>query len=234
MYLLIRSTKLAVLAIIAMVMVSGSSKLLAQCSPSYMYGAMGITNFTLKEGSNTIIYRDSWCDISTTAWTAVANGAFNTGVNGNVNLGKTYSYSISGLNYPGYNGTAYSFVYAIWVDLNNDGNFQATERVAVNSSGATAYPTATGTFTLPCTAASGTLKMRVMGNYYYNYNTGQTGWQPDDPCGNYWYGECEDYTLTVQGDMGATFPNSTSPTNILAPGSALTPNKLDRYSISCC
>ncbi len=191
----------------------------AQCSPSYQYGAMGITNFTMTSGSTTVINRTSVCDITTQAWTAVANGAFNTGVNGSVQLGKTYNFSISGLNYPGYDPTAYSFVYAIWIDLNGDGNFQASERVAVNGNGSYFYPTATGSFTIPCTASSGTMKMRVMGNYYYSYATGQTGWQPDDACGAYWYGEAEDYTLTVQGDMGATFPNSTSPTNILAPGS---------------
>ncbi|MBL8000096.1 MAG: hypothetical protein JNL32_15855, partial [Candidatus Kapabacteria bacterium] len=103
--------------------------------------------------------------------------------------------------------------------LNGDNNFDnATERVAVNPN-TSAYPQASGTFTLPCTAANGSLRMRVMGAYFYNYNTGSTTWQPDNACGNYWYGEAEDYTLNVVGDLTGTFPDNVAPNNVLAPGS---------------
>ncbi len=186
----------------------------AQCAPSYQYGIMGIIRFTLTQGSTTVIDRSSCIDV-----TNMANGAFATGVSGTVSLGKTYNFNIQGMAYgTGSCSANYPLVYGIWIDLNGDGNFQSSERVAVNNNGSYDY-SSTGSFTLPCTASSGTMRMRVLGNYYYNYNTGATGYQPDDPCGAYWYGEAEDYTLNVAGDMGAAFPNSSSPTNILAPGS---------------
>ncbi|MBX7155228.1 MAG: hypothetical protein K1X91_09700, partial [Bacteriodetes bacterium] len=222
--------KLRLFVMLVIIAVSGivsTGKLHAQCQPVWQYGVMAITNFSLSDGSTTIISRASQTDIAPTCstfTTPITNGAFATGVSGNVSLGKTYTYSILGGNY--YCGSLYPFGWAIWIDLNGDGNFAGTaERVAVNScnSYSNGGTPATGTFTLPCSANSGTLKMRVMACYNYNYNTAlycsaQYGFQPDDACGAYWYGEAEDYTLNVLGDMGPTFPSNTAPNNLLSIG----------------
>lgn len=212
--------RLGIYVAIVLAFVTGQD-LYSQCQCGWQYGAMGITNFTLTQAGAPVISRSSGCDINTAGGVATPNGVWQTGVTGNVQLGKVYNFSISGLSWPTSGTTnSYSFCYAIWIDLNGNGNFEtnAGERVAVNGAGQYFYPTATGSFTLPCSAASGQLKMRVMGLYYYDYNTGALGFQANDPCGNYFYGEAEDYTLNVLGDMGVTFPNQTSPNNILAPG----------------
>jgi hypothetical protein len=217
-----RRLSLVVAAVLLAFAAQSGQSLYAQCQCAWQYGAMGITNFTLTQAGSPVINRSSGCDINTAGGVATPNGVWQTGVTGNVQLGKVYNFSISGLSWPTSGTTnSYSFCYAIWIDLNGNGNFEtnAGERVAVNSAGQYFYPTATGSFTLPCSAASGQLKMRVMGLYYYDYNTGALGFQANDPCGNYFYGEAEDYTLNVLGDMGVTFPNQTSPNNILVPGS---------------
>ncbi len=205
------------------VMVLGYSSAWSQCQPVWNYGPMAITNVTVTQGTTTVFSRTSDHDCVTcpTFTTPITNGAFATGVSGSVQLGKTYNYSLMGcIRYYCQDNNNYPYVYAIWIDLNGDGQFQnASERVASsNGTYINAATAATGTFTIPCTVSAASMKMRVMCCYYYNYNTGATNWIPDDPCGGYWYGEAEDYTLNVAGDMGATFPNATSPTNILAPG----------------
>jgi len=80
--------------------------------------------------------------------------------------------------------------FAIWIDYNNDNDFlDAGEQVAY-------VIVATGwsnvfNFTVPTTATTGSVKMRVRSSY-----------QPDDgtiaPCGVSTYGEVEDYSVVIQ------------------------------------
>ena len=89
--------------------------------------------------------------------------------------------------YAGNDGS--DFGWAVWVDWNNDGTFDATERMY----NTTAY-VGSGTATIPVTAgrAIGTYTMRIMANYYSQ--------NPTNPCvlaGSYKYGEVEDYKLSV-------------------------------------
>ncbi|RYE17509.1 MAG: hypothetical protein EOP51_23765, partial [Sphingobacteriales bacterium] len=77
---------------------------------------------------------------------------------------------------------------AAWIDYNQNGTFEATEKlgeVLINA----AYP-ATGTigFSVPVTALAGTTRMRVREAYF---TTGV------DPCANYSYGEAEDYNVNI-------------------------------------
>jgi len=77
----------------------------------------------------------------------------------------------------------------IWIDLNNDGTFDASERVFESTGGAN--PTS-GTITIPATANIGTTRLRAI-----------TRWNslPLDPCtpfpaGSAW-GESHDYTVNI-------------------------------------
>ncbi len=82
--------------------------------------------------------------------------------------------------------------YAIWVDWNQDGVFQSTERVA-NTTGWTA--TFTGSFVVPATALNGTTRMRVLSHY--------SSTNPADPCVNSTSVEIEDYAFVVSGGVAA-------------------------------
>lgn len=77
---------------------------------------------------------------------------------------------------------------AIWVDWNENGTFEATEQVY---NAGTYLTSATGTITVPATAAPGPHRMRVVSNYLTTSPTAC------DDLGYQSYGEAEDYTFEV-------------------------------------
>lgn len=97
-----------------------------------------------------------------------------------VTAGQPYSFS----------GTLLSNVYnegvGIWLDLNRNGVFEASERLFFTPNTLTA--SFSGSLTIPATMTPGPLAMRVI----VAYST-----VPTDACGNYQYSETEDYGLTV-------------------------------------
>ena len=120
--------------------------------------------------------------------------SLNTGCNGNANnyiyystqtltaiVGNPVSFSLS----VGFNQE----LAMIWIDYDHDGTFAATE--LVYGTGSTAIPansTATGSFTIPATATTGTTRMRVRCSAYF---------YPFTPCGSTLYGETEDYNVIL-------------------------------------
>lgn len=79
-----------------------------------------------------------------------------------------------------------TFGFNIWVDWNDDMDFNDIGELVYASNGWVA--TATGSFTIPGTTATGNHRMRIRADYL---NTDPTA------CGTITYGETEDYTLTV-------------------------------------
>jgi hypothetical protein len=96
----------------------------------------------------------------------------------------------------------YAQGFRIWVDWNNDGDFDDPGEDVWNSVTAAITPF-TGTITVPVTALPGSKRMRVRCNY---------NGVPTDPCLLQSYGEAEDYTLVVTG----TTPTCLPPTAIVA------------------
>jgi len=88
-------------------------------------------------------------------------------------------------NYGGGNNT---FGTKIWVDWNQDGDFDDLDETVFTSTGY--LSTQTGSFTVPATATIGATRMRIGISY-----TPQSG--PADPCSTSNNGEYEDYTFTV-------------------------------------
>ncbi|NDC41425.1 MAG: hypothetical protein EBZ77_07745, partial [Chitinophagia bacterium] len=73
--------------------------------------------------------------------------------------GSTYSASVSQY-YSGYNTYA-----AMWIDYNGNGTFESTEQVV----SPTSYSTSTTlSLSIPSSAPTGTYRMRIVTNYYYN------------------------------------------------------------------
>jgi hypothetical protein len=94
--------------------------------------------------------------------------------------GRTYAFSGSLLSSTWQEGIA------IWLDMNRNNIFEATERVY--NSGYTVTTAYGGNLTIPATVTPGPLRMRLVAAY---------STIPTDPCGNYNYGEVEEYTLMV-------------------------------------
>lgn len=96
--------------------------------------------------------------------------------------GTTFSYSITR-----------SSVYAtigVWVDWNNDLDFDDEgEEIIISEGGWTAPTTLTGEITIPVDAELGNYRLRVRSTYYWNITI--------VPCEPLAYGEGEDYTIAV-------------------------------------
>src|SRR5690606_27727696 len=101
-----------------------------------------------------------------------------------VQIGNSYTLTVT----QGYNAEN----TAVWIDWNNDGIFQSSERV-LNTTGTagTQYGTASTSVTIPADAAICTpLRMRVFSDFY--------GSPPLAACNNPLYGQVEDFTVIVQ------------------------------------
>ena len=79
---------------------------------------------------------------------------------------------------------------AIFIDLNQDGAFAATERVYVSAGASTGPHFETGVLVIPTSAVLGNTRMRVV-----NVETGTPG--SITACGGYTWGETEDYTINL-------------------------------------
>jgi len=115
---------------------------------------------------------------------------------------------------PTWTATVYAEGYAVWIDLNNDKDFADAGELVWSKAAATATP-ATGSFTVPTTAITGTTRMRVS----MKYNGIPTA------CEAISYGEVEDYTVNLTaGSADTSAP--TAPTTLAASGTTATSTNL--------
>ncbi|MFP4555504.1 MAG: GEVED domain-containing protein [Bacteroidales bacterium] len=85
----------------------------------------------------------------------------------------------------GFSGSSYTEYWAVWIDFNQNGEFETSERVAFGSSSSDNL--LSEDVSIPADANLGTTRMRVS----MKYNAEQT------PCETFTYGEVEDYTINV-------------------------------------
>ena len=85
----------------------------------------------------------------------------------------------------GFSGNSYIEYFSVWIDYNQNGNFEDNERV-VNESVANADNN-THAITIPNNALLGSTRMRVSMKYE----------QTQTPCESFNYGEVEDYTVNI-------------------------------------
>jgi len=94
-------------------------------------------------------------------------------------------------------GGPYNEAYAVWIDLNNDGDFDDTGELVWSASPTGTSPIS-GSFTIPNTASELKTRMRV-----------SMKWNDiPDPCETFQYGEVEDYTVTLVGAGDLIYSNS--------------------------
>jgi len=100
---------------------------------------------------------------------------------------------------PRWTGRTYSEAYRVWIDYNQDGDFNDSGEQVYSRSRTTASPIS-GTFTVPTSALSGATRMRVS----MKYNANPTS------CETFSYGEVEDYTVIISNSVNQGITGDTS------------------------
>ncbi|KXO00534.1 hypothetical protein LS48_03780 [Aequorivita aquimaris] len=91
---------------------------------------------------------------------------------------------------PRWTGTVYREAYRVWIDYNQDGDFNDSGEQVYSRSRTTAS-SVSGSFTVPTSALSGATRMRVS----MKYNANPTS------CETFTYGEVEDYTVIISNSV---------------------------------
>lgn len=91
---------------------------------------------------------------------------------------------------PRWTGRTYSEAYRVWIDYNQDGDFNDAGEQVYSRSRTTAS-SISGSFTVPASALSGATRMRVS----MKYNANPTS------CETFTYGEVEDYTVIISNSV---------------------------------
>ncbi|WP_299159801.1 reprolysin-like metallopeptidase [uncultured Tenacibaculum sp.] len=89
---------------------------------------------------------------------------------------------------PTWTGTTYNEGYGVWIDYNKNGVFTDAGELIWSKAASKDTPVS-GSFTVPASAVTGDTRMRVI----LQYNA------IPSPCGEFTYGEVEDYTVTIAG-----------------------------------
>ncbi|PIF46889.1 putative secreted protein (Por secretion system target) [Chryseobacterium sp. 52] len=165
--------------------------------------ASNTVNVTTQSGGTTVTYCSSSANSTSDerisnvkfaninqASTGTAGYENFTSVVGNVVKGNTYAVTVT----PFWTSTKYSEAYAVYIDYNGDGDFTDAGELAWSKAASTASPV-TGDITIPATALTGDVRMRVI----MRYNA-----LPTSSCGTFNYGQVEDYTLKVASSVAVT------------------------------
>ncbi|GAA4275512.1 M43 family zinc metalloprotease [Aquimarina mytili] len=94
---------------------------------------------------------------------------------------------------PTWTGRVYNEAYSVWIDYNQDGDFEDSEEQVWSKAASNESPVR-GDFTIPSNAKNGSTRMRVS----MKYNGIPSS------CESFSYGEVEDYTIDITGDSGST------------------------------
>jgi PKD repeat protein len=130
--------------------------------------------------------------------TACTTGGYVSYMSTSTSLTKGTQYTMTVTPAIGANAGAYTGdEIAIWIDYNNDFTFASTERVGyvlVGTGWSNQF-----TFTVPTTAITGAVRMRVR----ISYSVVAEGGAPIDPCAVASFGETEDYTINILAGGGS-------------------------------
>ncbi|OFX28312.1 MAG: hypothetical protein A2033_18900, partial [Bacteroidetes bacterium GWA2_31_9] len=107
-------------------------------------------------------------------------------------------------------GVQYNEHVLAWIDYNNNGTFETSEKVLESIS---QFINHSANVTIPTNAVENTpLRMRIISDYYWNATP--------QPCNNVQYGQCEDYTvmignrITLSNNLDTVAQNDSSIVNI--------------------
>jgi hypothetical protein len=103
-----------------------------------------------------------------------------------LDLGESYSFNLI----PGFGAQTLPEYTRIWLDANQNGTFETSELIF--NQGGTSFGATAGNIIIPATAELGSTRLRVQMAYQ---GTGQT--TLPTVCGNFTWGEVEDYCVTI-------------------------------------
>lgn len=147
-----------------------------------------ISNVTLSTASNITVMTN------TTGASNYSNFTTNTALQSSLVPGGTYGLSVNIVT-PDYDAVV------AYIDFNNNGVFESTEKVLNYPVGIPSAPI-TGSFTIPATAVlNQPLRMRVL-LFYAGTNNQGVSLPLSYICGTYTYGETEDYNVVVVNSLG--------------------------------
>lgn len=157
-----------------------------------------VTCYCIPTGTNSNYYINNFSTSGAIQNISNLGSGFSTGGYGDFTFTDTVAQIPSGSVQFSGNYTGSTFGTKIWVDWNQNGNFDDPGEVVYQSSSYTSN--ASGSFIVPATATTGYTRMRVGISY-----TPATG--PASPCGSGSF-EFEDYTFYVQAPTGCLLPTN--------------------------
>ncbi len=119
-----------------------------------------------------------------------------TGTSTDLEIGETYPITLE----PGFSGQPFYEHWKIWIDYNQDGDFEDADELAFDV-GTSSLETVTGEITIPAAALEGLTRMRVTMKW-----TGANGGSlPPTECeANFGFGEVEDYCVNIINTISST------------------------------
>ncbi|WP_418636995.1 GEVED domain-containing protein, partial [Winogradskyella sp.] len=166
-------------------------------------------NYCIPNGTNSSYYIDDFSTSGGVTNITNNNSGYSTNGYGNFTNLSVSQYRGATVNFYGnfrdgswqYDG----FGVGIWVDFNNDGDFNDAGETIFNGG---YYDPVNSSFTIPTGTAPGDYQMRIV----INWNTGNPSW-----CSSSFIGEAEDYTLTVLDIVTCTPSDGLGTTSLACP-----------------
>jgi hypothetical protein len=128
--------------------------------------------------------------------------------------GTSYSISLT----PAFSGSTYTEYFKVYIDFNNDNDFDDAGELVYSSSGTTT--TVSGTFTVPSNATGGKTRMRVV----------MKDGTISGPCTNFTYGEVEDYSINIESGTTCNSPTNAAVSNVTSSSATLSWNEVSGVS----
>ena len=156
------------------------------CTPVVSEGCEGdyIHNFTF----NTLSNKLSGCNGQPNSYISYEpKGAFTT----SVVRGQSYNISLQ-------SGPDYPQGFGVWIDYNNNNDFNIAGEFVYNSPSANVGEVYKGTITIPGSATTGQRRLRVRAQYSSVVTSNQA-------CTTFEYGETEDYTISITNPATAAY-----------------------------
>jgi len=178
-------TKLSLMVLFSFGITTSNAEVQVYCSPTFANGCSNWTNQSITLG--TINWTNSDCTVSD-----------NTSMSATLDAGVSTAMIVTSGVWCG---------CSVWIDFNNDNNFDSTENLYHHYTGGDPGYTYNFNITVPSNIPTGTYRMRVIAGWGSDgYSAGANGY---GACGSYQYGNFDDFLVNVVNVVGVHELNNT-------------------------